>query len=100
MPTETIHFRVEYSNGAVYHIIASTNIDQIENWDTYFPNQTYTERNGLASLFSRSDSAADLDDEEKNIFFQRGTARDAAKQLIEKLNNVNNGKKPLFVTEY
>jgi hypothetical protein len=100
MPTETIHFRVEYSNGAVYHIIASTNVDQMENWNTYFPNQNYEAQNGLASLFMKSEKARDLMRKDKNVFVQNGNAREAAGILIDRLNVLNKESKPLFEMEY
>lgn len=100
MPTETIHFRVEYSNGAIYHIIASTNVDPIDNWDTYFPNQHYEAQNGLASLFMKSDTAVGLDENEKNVFSPGHNARFAAMELINRLNQRNHEPSPLFLTEY
>ena len=102
MPTETIHFRVEYSNGAVYHIIASTNVDQMENWNNYFPNQNFNAQNGLASLFMKSDTAVGLEENEKNIFMSGPgqNARTAAFELINRLNQKNHEPSPLFLTEY
>lgn len=100
MPTETIHFRVEYSNGAVYHIIASTNVDKMTNWNAYFPNQIYSEKNGLASLFMKSENAQDLFGLNKNVFIPGGNAQAAAEDLISRLNLLNKESKPLFKMEY
>lgn len=99
MPQETTHYRIEYPNGSVYHIVASTNVEQMDNWDEYF-QVPFNERNGLASLFMTSDGAKKPKEKEKNLFDPEGDAHSAAKKLIEKLNELNGVKQPLFSTEY
>ena len=99
MISESIAFRVEYSSGAVYHLLASTDCDNCDGFDDYFRGIEYTPRNGVASLVSSSENAKTLDKYDQNVFVPHGTARRAAEQLIERLNKLNKAE-PLFVTDY
>lgn len=99
MISESIAFRVEYSSGAVYHLLASTDCEKCDGFDDYFRGIEYTPRNGVASLFSWTGNAKPLDEYEKNLFLPHGTARQAAEMLIERLNKLNKAE-PLFVTDY
>jgi hypothetical protein len=99
MISESIAFRVEYSSGAVYHLLASTDCDNCDEFDDYFRGIEYTPRNGVASVISYSDDAKTLDKYDKNLFMPHGTARRAAELMIERLNKLNEAE-PLFVTDY
>lgn len=99
MPTETIHFRVEFEGGAIYHIIASSNVEKMEDWSNYF-NDQFTQTNGVASLVMKSDEAKALEENEKNVFDPEGNAHSAAKKLINILKNKYNGQTPIFCVEY
>ena len=99
MAYESIAFRIEYKNGAVYHLIASTDVDKMDNFDFYFRGVEYTPYNGLVSLFDCSDNAKQPDEFDRNLFMPHGTARRAVDLMIERLNKLNKSE-PIFVTEY
>jgi hypothetical protein len=99
MVSETIAYRVQYGSGVVYHLLASTDCDKCDGFDDYFRGIEFTPRNGVASVFSCSDNAKNLGKYERNLFMPHGTARQAAEQLIERLNKLNKAE-PLFVTDY
>ena len=99
MISESIAFRVEYSSGAVYHLLASTDCEKCDGFDDYFRGIEYTPRNGVASVVSCSENAKKLDKYDQNLFMPHGTARRAAEQLIERLNKLNKAE-PLFVIDY
>lgn len=99
MLKESIAYRVDYPNGAVYHLIASTDTERVDCHNEYFRGIEYTPDNGVASFFTCSEGAKRLDKYEQNLFVPHGTAKVAAEKLIEKLNKLNDSK-PLFVFEY
>ena len=43
-PRETMHYRVEYEGRIIYHIIASSDVDEIPNWNDFF-HETYNPKN-------------------------------------------------------
>lgn len=96
---ESINFRVQYPNGAVYHLLASSDVKEIENFEKYFRGIPYTQYNGVVSLYSESNAELPPK-EDRNMFLPNGTARKVAEKYIEEILNKLNNSKPLFITEY
>lgn len=99
MPKETIHYRIEYKNRAIYHIIASSDVEKGDAWDKYFETP-FKQKNGVASLFLKSDGAPALNEKEKNIYVPDGDAEEAAEKLINRISKKNNVTEPEFKTRY
>ena len=99
MISESIAIRVNYGSGVIYHLLASTDCDKCDGFDDYFRGIEYTPRNGVASVFSCSEVAENLDKYDRSVFVPNGTARRAAEQLIERLNKLNKAE-PISVIDY
>lgn len=98
-PRETMHYRVEYEGRIIYHIIASSDVAEIPNWCDFF-SKPYNQKNGIASVFMKSDNAPALGKNEKNIYVPGEDADKAVQEMVLLLNKKNNGKTPIFMIRY
>lgn len=87
MPNDRLNWRIAFSLEEVYYVVASSNVPQndlVNSWAIL--DHGYTERNGMASILTRSEKARR--DCVPHIFVSNGTALEAMNKMIAQLEKI------------
>lgn len=87
-----LNWRIAYSLTEYYYVIASSNVprnDLVESWSK--KEGGYTERNGMASILTRSPNAK-FEGLVPHLFIPNGNALEAMEKMIKKLDEINDGR--------